>query len=144
MAAATAPASASPWCSGLSRSMGRGSGSNLPGRGTAVPSALPCRTPPPARQRGLLLQLDLLPGKGIARRNGGEDILPLLRRNSGANGVHEGVPEEGHEIEMLQNAALDLLGQLLALGRVYGLLVLGKLRIQLLHAHAIAYAKPTA
>src|SRR5215510_7330494 len=42
----------------------------------------------------LLLQLDVLPGKGKARRDGGEDILPLLCRNSGANGIDEGVPEE--------------------------------------------------
>src|SRR5437867_9479344 len=96
------------------------SGSNRPGRGTAVPSVSPCPAPP--RQRGLLLQLNLLPGKGIARRDGGEDILPLLRRNSGANGVHEGMPEEGYKIQVLQNAALDLLCQLLALGRMHGLL----------------------
>src|SRR4029434_3841298 len=93
-------------------------GSNLPGRGTAVPSVSPCRAPPPARQRGLLLQLDLLPGEGIARRDGGEDILPLLRRNSGANGIDEGVPEDGHKIPILQNTALDVLCQFLALGRV--------------------------
>src|SRR5215831_672300 len=115
------------------------SGSNLPGRDTAVLSVSPCRAPPPARQRSLLLQLDLLPGEGIARRDGGEDILPLLRRNSGANGIDEGVPEDGHEIQILQNAALDLLCQFLALGRVRGLLVLRKLRVQLLHAHAISY-----
>src|SRR6266567_7734429 len=120
------------------------SGSNLPGRGTAVPSVSLCRAPPPARQRGLLLRRDLLPGKGIARRDGGEDILPLLRRNSGANGIDEGVPEEGYKIQVLQNAALDLLCQLLALGRINGLLVLGKLRVQLLHADAISHAKTTA
>src|SRR5712692_3365935 len=120
------------------------SGSNLPGRGTAVPSVSPCRAFPPAPQRGLLLELDVLPGKGIARRDGGEDILPLLRRNSGANGIDEGVPEDGHEIEILQNAALKLLCQLLALSRVGGLLVLGKLRVQLLHAEAVPYAKTTA
>src|SRR6266567_4844277 len=120
------------------------SGSNLPGRGTAVPSVSLCRAPPPARQRGLLLQRDLLPGKGISRRDGGKDILPLLRRNSGANGIDAGVPEDGHEIQLLQNAALDVLCQLLALGRVNRLLVLGKLRVQLLHTHAISYAKATA
>src|SRR5947208_10336651 len=103
------------------------SGSNLSGRGTAVPSVSLCRAPPPVRQRGLLLQRDLLPGKGIARRDGGEDILPLLRRNSRANDVHEGMPEEGYKIQVLQNAALDLFCQLLALGRMHGLLVLGEL-----------------
>src|SRR5690349_3202680 len=96
------------------------SGSNPPGRGTAVPSVSPCRAPPLARQRGLLLQPNLLPGEGIARRDGGEDILPLLRRNSRANGIDKGVPEEGYKIQVLQNAALDVLCQLLALGRSDG------------------------
>src|SRR5207249_9652985 len=92
----------------------------------------------------LLLQLEVLPGKSIGRRDGGEDILPLLRRDSGANGSDTGVPEDGHEIQVLQNAALDVLCQLLALGRVRGLLVLGKLRVQLLHADAVSCAKSTA
>src|SRR4029450_9125049 len=119
------------------------SGSNLLGRGTAVPSVSPYHPPPPVCQRGLLLELDLLPGKGIACRDGGEDILPLLCRNSGANGIDEGMPEEGHEIQILQNAALDVLCQLLALGWVNRLLVLGKLRVQLLHAEEISCHKPT-
>src|SRR2546427_12731839 len=118
MAPATAPALVCPWSSGLSRCMAGVSGSNLPGRGTAVPSVSPCRAPPPARQRGLLLELDLLPGKGVTRRDGRENILPLLRRNSGANGIDEGVPEDGHEIQIFQNAALDFFCELLALGRV--------------------------
>src|SRR5215510_3570147 len=124
--------------------MGGVSGSNLLGKGTAVPSVSPYHPPPPVRQRGLLLELNLLPGKGIARRDGGEDILPLLRRNSGANGIDKGVPEDGYKIQILQNAALDVLCQLLALGRVNRLLVLGKLRVQLLHAEEISCHKPTA
>src|SRR5215813_8515445 len=101
MAPATAQASAGPWSSALSRCMEGVSGSNLPGKGMAVPSASPYHPSPPVRQSSLLLELDLLPGKGVARRDSGEDILPLLRRNSGANGIDEGMPEEGYKIQVL-------------------------------------------
>src|SRR4029450_6650576 len=49
-----------------------------------------------------------------------------------------------HQIVVLENAALDLLGELLALGRVDRPLVLVELAVQVLHADAVARVEAAA
>ena len=75
----------------------------------------------------LVLHLQLFPGIRVAGGDGREDVLPLLGDHAGADGVDEGVAEHRHQVVVLQDAALDLLGQLLALGGVDRPLVLVEL-----------------
>src|SRR5688572_14708475 len=58
--------------------------------------------------RLLRLQLDVFPRIGVAGRDRGEDVLPLLRRDLRADRVDERMPEHGHEVVVLQDRALDL------------------------------------
>src|SRR4051812_29548020 len=64
------------------------------------------------------LQLDVLPGIRVAGGNGRKHVLPLRCGDLRADRVDEGVTEDRNEIVVLENLALDLLGELLALGAV--------------------------
>src|SRR5207244_3799216 len=99
-----------------------------------------------AQHRGaaLLFQLDILPGITVARRDGREHVLPLLRRDARANGIYEGVAKHRHKVVVLQNRPLDLLGQLLAFGGIERFQVLVELGVEFLHADAILGEEPTA
>src|SRR2546426_10110657 len=99
-----------------------------------------CQCPP----RSLLLQLDVLPRIGIAGRDRGEDVLPLLGCDAGPDRIDERVAEDGHEVVVLEDGALDLLGELLPFGRIDGSLVLPELGVQLLDAEAVARAEAPA
>src|SRR2546422_10800288 len=92
----------------------------------------------------LLLQLDVLPRIGIAGRDRGEDVLPLLGRDAGPDRVDERVAEDGHEVVVLEDGALDLLGELLALDGIDGSLVLLELGVQLLDADAVPNVEAAA
>src|SRR5258705_6709838 len=92
----------------------------------------------------LLLHLQVLPRIGIAGGDGREDVLPLLRREPGADRVDERVAEHGHEVVVLENAALDLLGELLPLRGIDRPLVLVELGVEVLHADAVARAEAAA
>src|SRR5262245_45850056 len=98
----------------------------------------------PAPPSLLLLHLQIFPGIRVAGGDGGEDVLPLLGGNPWADGVDEGVAEHRHQVVVLQNAALDLLGQLLALGGVDRPLVLVELGVEVLHADAVARVEAAA
>src|SRR5678815_1561532 len=94
--------------------------------------------------RLLVLHLEVFPGIGIAGRDGREDLLPLLRGDPGADRVDERVAEHGHEIVVFQDAALDLLGELLPLRGIDRPLVLVELDVEVLHADAVARAEAAA
>src|SRR2546427_1620541 len=91
-----------------------------------------------------LLQLDVLPRIAVARRDRGEDILPLLGRHPRPDRVDERVAEDGHEVVVLEDGALDLLGELLALDGIDGSLVLLELGVQLLDADAVPNVEAAA
>src|SRR3989442_8245504 len=92
----------------------------------------------------LVLQLDVLPRIGIAGRDRGEDVLPLLGRDAGPDRIDERVAEDGHEVGVLEDGALDLLGELLPFGRIDRSLVLLELGVQLLDADAVARVEAPA
>src|SRR5712691_1980189 len=92
----------------------------------------------------LLLQSQVLPGIGVAGRDRGEDVLPRLGRELGPDRVDERMAEHGYQIVVLEDAPLDLLGQLLALGRIDRSLVLLELGVQILDADPIARAEAAA
>src|SRR3989442_6541623 len=92
----------------------------------------------------LVLQLDVLPRIGIAGRDRGEDVLPLLGRDAGPDRIDERVAEDGHEVVVLEDGALDLLGELLPFGRIDRSLVLLELGVQLLDAEAVARVEAAA
>src|SRR5215475_4387170 len=94
--------------------------------------------------RLLILQLDVFPRIGIAGRDGREDVLPLHRGDARPDRVHERVAEHRDQVVVLENPALDLLGELLALGRVDRPLVLVELAVEILDADAIAGVEAAA
>src|SRR5438132_8254997 len=94
--------------------------------------------------RLLVLHLDVFPWIGIAGSDGREDVLPLLQHDPWTDRVDERVPEHGYQIVVLENRALDLLGELLALRRVDRPLVLIELAVEVLHADAVARAEASA
>src|SRR2546427_7829565 len=69
------------------------------------------------RRRPLLLHLQVFPRIGVAGGDGREHVLPFLRYYLGADRVDERVTEHWHQVVVLEDPALDLLGELLALGR---------------------------
>src|SRR6516162_10871821 len=71
------------------------------------------------------LQLDFLPRIGIAGGHGRKHVMPSLSSDPCADAVVEGVTEYRDEIVILQDRALDLVCQLLAL--------LGAVRFSVLH-----------
>src|SRR5262249_32968884 len=73
-----------------------------------------------------------------------EHVLPLLRDHAGPDGVDEGVAEHGHEIVVLEDRPLDLLGELLPLRRIDRPLVLLELAVEVLHADAVARIEASA
>src|SRR5262245_39528733 len=94
--------------------------------------------------RPLVLHLQVFPGIGVARRDGREHVLPLLLGDAGADRVHERVAEHRHEIVVLEDAALDLLGELLTLGGVDRPLVLIELAVEVLDADAVTRVEAAA
>src|SRR5262249_17527143 len=62
----------------------------------------------------------------------------------GADRVHERVTEHRHQIVVLEDAALDLLGELLALGGIDRPLVLIELAVEVLHADAVTRVETAA
>ncbi len=81
--------------------------------------AAPLRLPYTASAGRGFLQLDVLPRIGVAA--GGEareHVLPFRRGDARPDRIDEGVAEHRHEIIILEDLALDLLGQFLALGAV--------------------------
>src|SRR6266850_3516120 len=95
-------------------------------------------------ERLLLLHLQVFPGISVPGGDGREDVLPLLRHDARADPVDEGVAEHRDQVVVLEDPALDLLGQLLALGRVDRALVPLELGVEVLHAQAVARVEPTA
>src|SRR6516225_2863204 len=94
--------------------------------------------PPPSGFVGLRLQLDIFPRIGIpCALVTGEHILPVRRLDAGADRVHEGVTEHRHEIIILQDRALDLLGQRLTFGGLIGSEVLLVFDVELLDAELV-------
>src|SRR2546427_1623149 len=94
--------------------------------------------------RLLVLHLQVLPGIGIARGDRREDVLPFLRHDPRADRVDERVAEHRHEVVVFQNAALDFLGEPLSLCRIDRPLVLVELRVEVLHADAVARVEAAA
>src|ERR1041385_5416331 len=92
----------------------------------------------------LLRHLDVFPRIRVARGDGREHVLPLLRDDPGADRVDERVPEHGDEIVVLEDAPLDLLGEPLALRRIDRPLVLVELPVEVLHADAVARVEAAA
>src|SRR5262249_17964953 len=67
----------------------------------------------------LVLHLDIFPWVRVAGRDRREHVLPLLQHHSRADCVDERVPEHRNQIIVVEDRALDLLGDLLALGLVH-------------------------
>src|SRR5215470_6011330 len=86
----------------------------------------------------LILDLQVLPGIGVSRGDGREDVLPFLRRHPRADRVDERVAEHGHQVVILEDPALDFLGQLLSLSRIDRPLVVIELAVEIPHADAVA------
>src|SRR6059036_755964 len=96
------------------------------------------------RRRPLLLHLQVFPRIGVAGGDSREHVLPLLRHYLGADRVDERVTEHGHQVVVLEDPALDLLGELLALGRVDRALVLVELAVEVLHTDTITRVEAPA
>src|SRR5712692_3563398 len=92
----------------------------------------------------LVLHLDVFPRIRVSRRNRREDVLPLRERHPRPDRVHERVAEHRDQVVVLEDPALDLLGQLLALRRIGRALVLVELAVEVLHADAVARIEPAA
>src|SRR4030095_11158573 len=76
--------------------------------------------------------------------DGREDVLPLLRGDTGADRVDERVAEHRHEIIVFEDAALDLLGELLSLSGIDRALVQLELGVEVLDADAVARVEAAA
>src|SRR6266850_5813768 len=92
----------------------------------------------------LVLHLDVFPRIRVSGRDRREHVLPLGERHPRPDGVHEGMAEHRDQVIVLEDPALDLLGQLLALRGVDRALVLVKLAVEVLHADAVARVEPAA
>src|SRR3954447_16673572 len=89
-------------------------------------------------------QLDVLPRIGVAARDRREDILPLFGLDPWSDRVDESVPEYRHEVVVLQDAALNFFGQLLALVTIERFLILLEFRVEVLHADHVLGLKTAA
>src|SRR5262249_44642518 len=99
---------------------------------------------PGISQRLLVLDLQVLPRIGVTGGDGREDILPFLRRHPRANRVDERVAKHGYHVVVLEDPALDLLGQLLSLCRIDRRLVLVELAVEVPHADAVTRVEAAA
>src|SRR4029453_2176920 len=92
----------------------------------------------------LVLHFQVLPRIGVTGGDGREDVLPFLRRDPRADRVDERVAKHGYQIVILEDPALDLLGQSLSLRRVDRTLVLVELPVEVRHADAVTRAEAAA
>src|SRR5215472_957323 len=84
----------------------------------------------PIRQLSLSLQLNVFPGIGVSGRHSREDVLPLRGGNPRPDRLHCRVPEHWDEIVIVENLALDFLGQFLPLGAIDRGEVAGEVRVE--------------
>src|ERR1700730_10625634 len=82
-------------------------------------------------------QLNVFPRIGVGGRHGREHVLPSCGGNAGADRLHRGMPKYRDEIVVVEDLALDFLGQSLAFAAIRGSEVSGELRIELGHAVAV-------
>src|SRR5262245_65441896 len=94
--------------------------------------------------RLLNFHLQVLPRIGVTGGAGREDVLPLLRCDTRADRVDERVSEHGDQVVILEDPALDLLGQLLSLRRIDRPLVLIELAVEISHANAVTRVEAAA
>src|SRR5262249_59102399 len=87
--------------------------------------------------RCLLLEFDVLPRIGVARGDRGKHVLPPVSRDARTDGVHESVAKNGYQVVILQDCALNLLGQLLALSRIDRRFVAVELCVEFRYAHSV-------
>src|SRR5438876_10696078 len=99
---------------------------------------------PMPRARLLVLHLQVFPGIGIPGGDRREDVLPLVRHHPGPDRVDERVAEHRHQVVVLEDPALDLLGELLSLRGIDRPLVLLELAVEVFHADAVPRIEPTA
>src|SRR6516165_10986957 len=85
----------------------------------------------------LLLEFDVLPRIGVARGDRGKHVLPPVSRDARTDGVHESVAKNGYHVVILQDCALDLLGQPLALSSIDRRFVPVELSIEFRYAHSV-------
>src|SRR5262249_14088370 len=85
----------------------------------------------------LLLEFYVIPRKGIARGDRGKHFLPPVSRDARADGVHEGVAKNRYHVVILQDCALSLLRQLLALSRIDRRFVAVELSIEFRYTHSV-------
>ena len=70
--------------------------------------------------------------------------MPFLRHDPRANRVDERVAEHGYQVVILEDPALDLLGQFLSLHRIDRPLVLVELTVEVRDADAVTRAEAAA
>src|SRR5260370_4678669 len=99
---------------------------------------------PMARAGILVLHLQVFPGIGVPGGDRREDVLPLLGHDPSPDRVDERVAEHRHQVVVLEDAALDLLGQLLPFRGIDRPLVLLELAVEVLHADAVPRVEPAA
>src|SRR5262249_35001749 len=92
----------------------------------------------------LVLDLQIFPGIGVAGGDGREDVLPFLRRYPRADRVDERVAEHGYHVIILEDPALDLLGQFLSLRGIDRPLVLVELAVEVRHADTVTRVEAAA
>src|SRR6266851_54251 len=97
------------------------------------------RFPPrPAAKFVLTFELDVFPGIGVAgcdcRR---EYVLPFFGGDPRTDRVDEGVAEDRDEVVILQDLALDLFGERLALGRLVGGQIFVELGVEFAYAYPV-------
>src|SRR6516165_12089541 len=92
----------------------------------------------------LLLEFDVLPRIGVARGDRGKHVLPLVSRDARTDGVHESVAKNRYQVVILQDCALNLLGELFALGRIDRRFVAVELSIEFRYAHSVGRIEAAA
>src|SRR5262245_22323642 len=84
-----------------------------------------------------VLHLQVLPRIGLAARDGREDVLPFLGCDPRADRVDERVAEHRYHVIVLEDPALDLLGQPLPLRRIDRPFVLVELTVEVRHTDSV-------
>src|SRR6516164_4460485 len=92
----------------------------------------------------LLLEFDVLPRIGVARSDRGKHVLPPVSRDARTDGVHESMAKNGYHVVILQDCALDLLGQPLALSSIDRRFVAVELSIECRYAHPVGAIEAAA